>query len=181
MTRVVDSVDSVDEAAAAIGNGLVVALATDTVYGLVVDATQKDAVGILARLKGRPGDVPVQVLVAGMEQALAIGDFSPMRYAWPLPSGREPRTLVVPVRPGVELQSGRRRVDRGDPVAGSRCLPSELCARCGPLAATSANRHGEAAARNGRRGCRVILGPGGPGGRRWPVPRAGFHRRRPDR
>ncbi|MGO9343078.1 MAG: L-threonylcarbamoyladenylate synthase [Acidimicrobiales bacterium] len=144
MTRVVDSVDSVDEAAAAIGNGLVVALATDTVYGLVVDATQKDAVGILARLKGRPGDVPVQVLVAGMEQALAIGDFSPdaLRVAFAVWPGAA--TLVVPVRPGVELQLG------GDgSTVGIRwpahALAAELCARCGPLAATSANRHGEAA------------------------------------
>ncbi len=139
MTRVVASVD---EAALAIRDGLVVALATDTVYGLAVDAARTDAADALSRLKGRPGDVPVQVLVSGIDQALSIGDFSPgaLRVAVAIWPGAA--TLVVPVRPEVELHVG------GDgSTVGIRWpaheLASELCARCGPLAATSANRHGE--------------------------------------
>jgi L-threonylcarbamoyladenylate synthase len=133
---------SLDEAADAIRDGLVVALATDTVYGLAVDAARTDAVEALARLKGRPSEVPVQVLVSGIEQALSIGDFSPnaLRVAGAVWPGAA--TLVVPVRPGVELQLGGDGTTVGIRWPAHE-LASELCARCGPLAATSANRHGE--------------------------------------
>jgi len=134
----------VDAAAEALARGEVVALPTDTVYGLAVVASRPAAAAALARLKGRGADVPIQVLVAGLEQADALagpdGLRGPARRLaerfWP--GGL---TVVVPRRAGVQLDVG------GDgTTVGLRCpatgLVRALCRRVGPLAATSANRHG---------------------------------------
>ena len=151
MTRVVVVSDAgaVRVAAAALADGAVVAVPTDTVYGLAVDPAQPDAVERLFDLKGRPADVPLPVLVAGGEQVrLVAGDLESVarslaeRY-WP-----GPLTLVVPRRPGFT-------VDLGGPPAARQTVgvrrPDHpvvvaLCELLGPLAVTSANLHGQAPA-----------------------------------
>jgi L-threonylcarbamoyladenylate synthase len=147
MTRLVpaNASGALREAAAALADGAVVAVPTDTVYGLAVDPAQPEAVERLFALKGRPADVPLPVLVAGSEQvaqvagrlevaALALAE----RY-WP-----GPLTLVVPRRPGFT-------VDLGGPPAARQTVgvrrPDHpvvvaLCELLGPLAVTSANLHG---------------------------------------
>lgn len=140
MARVVASLA---EAVVAVRAGLVVGIATDTVYGLAVDATLADAAVLLAGAKGRSTDVPVQVLVSGIDQALSIGEWSPaaLRVAAAVWPGAV--TLVVPRRPGVELHLGGDGATVGIRWPANE-LAAHLCARCGPVAATSANRHGEA-------------------------------------
>ena len=137
-----------DEAVAAAGAvlaaGGVVGLPTDTVYGLAVAPGVAGATAAVFALKGRPEDTPLPVLVDGPEQAGEVGDLAGAagelaRRLWP--GGL---TLVVPRRPGVDWDLG------GPPhTIGLRCpahpVPRQLCARCGPLATTSANRHGEPA------------------------------------
>lgn len=133
---------STNDAVMALRDGLVVGIPTDTVYGLAIDAARPNAPTALALAKGRSSNVPLQVLVSGHDQALSIGQWSPealrvAAFVWPGAA-----TLVVPRRPGVELHLG------GDgATVGIRwpahALAVELCDRCGPLAATSANRHGE--------------------------------------
>jgi len=147
MTRVVStsSPGVLREAAAALADGAVVAVPTDTVYGLAVDPTQPEAIERLFACKERPTDVPLPILVAGHEQvALVAGDLEvaaadlAARY-WP-----GPLTLVVPRRPGFT-------VDLGGPPAARQTvgvrLPDHpfvvaLCELLGPLAVTSANLHG---------------------------------------
>jgi L-threonylcarbamoyladenylate synthase len=147
MTRVVTAAASgaVRTAAGALADGAVVAVPTDTVYGLAVDPAQPEAVARLFALKGRPVDVPLPVLVAGPEQvAMVAGRLESAaqhladRY-WP-----GPLTLVVPRRPGFA-------VDLGGPPAARHTVgvrrPDHpvivaLCELLGPLAVTSANLHG---------------------------------------
>jgi L-threonylcarbamoyladenylate synthase len=132
-------------AAAALADGAVVAVPTDTVYGLAVDPSQPDAVARLFALKGRPDDVPVPVLVAGPEQVAEVAGVLEPAAAdlaarfWP-----GPLTLVVPRRPEFT-------VDLGGPTAVRRTVgvrrPDHpvvvaLCELLGPLAVTSANLHG---------------------------------------
>ncbi len=133
-------------AAEALAGGAVVAVPTDTVYGLAVDPTQPDAVDLLFRLKGRPADVPLAILVAGPEQVdLVAGRMGAAAEElaerfWP-----GPLTLVVPRRPSftadlggpasAQQTVGVRRPDHPVVVA--------LCGMLGPLAVTSANLHGE--------------------------------------
>ncbi|NLD70347.1 MAG: threonylcarbamoyl-AMP synthase, partial [Limnobacter sp.] len=60
---------AIAEAAAELAAGRLVALPTETVYGLGGDAASREAVARIYRLKGRPADHPLIVHVTGVEQA----------------------------------------------------------------------------------------------------------------
>jgi L-threonylcarbamoyladenylate synthase len=125
--------------------GGVVVVPTDTVYGLAALPSVEGATDALFALKGRAADVPVAVLCASPGQALGLADPAAVtdevrRIAdrlWP-----GPLTLVLPRLPGLAYELG-------EPTAtiGVRCpdhgLVRALAASVGPLATTSANRHGE--------------------------------------
>lgn len=137
--------DAVAAAAAALRDGRVVAVPTDTVYGIAALPTVAGATGRLFALKGRTADVPVAVLCADAEQALALADPATLgedvrRIAERLWPG--PLTLVLPRRPGLGWELGRPAE-----TVGVRCpdhaLVRSLAAEVGPIATTSANRHGE--------------------------------------
>ncbi len=126
----------------ALGSGLVVAVPTDTVYGLVADPGRRSAVAALAAAKGRSASQDLQLLVRSPGEADALAGGLPesaRRLAerfWP-----GALTIVVDRAPGVALDLG------GDGTSiGMRCpdhpFALGLCASFGPLAASSANRHG---------------------------------------
>jgi tRNA A37 threonylcarbamoyladenosine synthetase subunit TsaC/SUA5/YrdC len=90
---VIVGTESLDLAIAALRGGAVVAVPTDTVYGLAADLSRPLAVEKLFALKERPTEVPVPVLVAGSEQVAAS---SPgVERLWP--------TWVARPRPGRRL------------------------------------------------------------------------------
>lgn len=131
-TLAVDVAGALDAAEVALTNGGAIVLPTDTVYGVATLPGHED---VLYALKDRPASVPIAVLVADVEQAeAAAGQPLPAeghRLAerfWP-----GPLTIVVPRA-------------RGGTV-GVRCpdhsFVLRLAARVGPIATTSANRHGE--------------------------------------
>jgi len=131
-TLAVDDPRAVDAAAAALEKGEAIVLPTDTVYGVAALPGREDR---LRELKDRPASVPIAVLVAGVEQAeSAAGQRLPaaaQRLAerfWP-----GPLTVVVPGPGGATV--GVRCPDYG--------FVLRLAARVGPIATTSANRHGE--------------------------------------
>lgn len=151
MVHVVSGTDPValDRAAEAVAAGRVVALPTDTVYGLAVDPNQPEAVERLFALKDRPKDVALPILVGGAEQiglVAATLDAAAAHLAarfWP-----GPLTLVVPRRRGFIADLGGPASARH--TVGVRwpddAFVAALCGRLGPLAVTSANLHGEAPA-----------------------------------
>jgi tRNA threonylcarbamoyl adenosine modification protein (Sua5/YciO/YrdC/YwlC family) len=134
--------DAVDEAAAVLARGGAVVLPTETVYGVAASPRVPGATDRLFALKDRPDSVPLAVLVDGIGQADEVGRlegisrFLAERH-WP-----GPLTLVVPRRPaaaGFELG--------GSPAdVGVRCpdddLVRSIARLAGPIATTSANRHG---------------------------------------
>ncbi|MGD0321265.1 MAG: L-threonylcarbamoyladenylate synthase [Acidimicrobiales bacterium] len=136
---------ALERAASALIAGQVVAIPTDTVYGLAVDPELPRATEALFALKGRSHSLGLPVLVSGIEQAegLCSGGLHEMarRVAerfWP-----GAVTLVVRRRDGIDWLLGGDATTIGircpdDPVARA------LCERVGPLATTSANVHGEA-------------------------------------
>ena len=82
-------------------SGLVVGVPTDTVYGIAADPFQEKAVESLFRIKGRPGEKPVSLLVADRVMAGSLGAFGPeadelAALHWP-----GPLTLVVRRRQGL--------------------------------------------------------------------------------
>ncbi len=135
--------DLIDEVVAALEAGGVVVLPTDTVYGLVARARDHAATAALFALKGRSHDVPLAVLCASVDQALALAEprVGPAVAAiaarwWP-----GPLTLVLRRRAGVDLHLGEPAHTIGLRVP-DHDLVRKIAARVGPLAATSANRHG---------------------------------------
>lgn len=89
----------IERAAGIIRSGGIVALPTETVYGLAADATSGVAVARIYEAKGRPSFNPLIVHVADAEMAKRYASFSPLaerlaRAFWP-----GPLTLVLPRRP----------------------------------------------------------------------------------
>ncbi|MHB1446159.1 MAG: L-threonylcarbamoyladenylate synthase [Acidimicrobiales bacterium] len=136
------SPDAITAARATLSAGGVVALPTDTVYGLAADPAVAGATGALFALKGRPVGTALPVLVAGVEQADRLGDLSDGAHALARSLWPGGLTLVVGRRPGVEMELGGRP-DRIGLRCPSHPVPLALCRQSGPLAVTSANRHGE--------------------------------------
>jgi L-threonylcarbamoyladenylate synthase len=137
--------DAVTLAIDALRGGEVVALPTDTVYGLAALPTIAPATDRLFALKGRGGDTPIAVLCADAAQAFGLAapdaptpEVRQMaEHLWP-----GPLTLVLPRRPGLGYELGEPAG-----TVGVRCpdhaLVRAIAAAAGPIATTSANRHGE--------------------------------------
>ena len=136
--------DRAAEAAAILRAGGLVAMPTETVYGLAADARSGAAVARVFAAKGRPSFNPLIVHVADADAAFALGvaDESARRAAeafWP-----GPLTLVLPLREGHGLSP---LVTAGLATVGLR-VPAHPAARAllaafgGPLAAPSANPSG---------------------------------------
>jgi L-threonylcarbamoyladenylate synthase len=94
-----ESSTEINQAAAALARGELVAFPTETVYGLGADATSDAAVAAVFAAKRRPSFNPLISHVASIEQALQLGQFPPAaerlgRAFWP-----GPLTIVVPRAP----------------------------------------------------------------------------------
>jgi len=141
---VTTSPDDLMRAAQALRDGAIVAVPTETVYGLAARADSVDAVASIYRAKGRPDFNPLIVHVpdvAGAE-ALAVLDDRARALAaafWP-----GPLTMVLPRRDDAPLAAA---VTAGLPTVAIRCpahpVMQAILRQSGlPLAAPSANRSG---------------------------------------
>jgi L-threonylcarbamoyladenylate synthase len=135
---------SVEQAAALIRAGKLVAFPTETVYGLGANALDAAAVARIFAAKGRPRTSPLIVHVDSVEMARGLASEWPgaaetlARRYWP-----GPLTLVVPKRASIP-----DIVTAGLPAVGLRMpahtLALELIRAAGvPIAAPSANRFTE--------------------------------------
>ena len=135
-------------AAALLRDGRLVALPTETVYGLAADATSGEAVARIYAAKDRPAFNPLIAHLPDVEAAFAEGKFDADARAlaeafWP-----GPLTLVVPVAPDCSVSELARA---GLPSVALR-VPSHpvaqavLAAAGRPIAAPSANRSGRISA-----------------------------------
>ncbi|HSF86870.1 MAG TPA: L-threonylcarbamoyladenylate synthase [Acidimicrobiia bacterium] len=136
---------TIDEAIAALRDGEIVGVPTDTLYGLAADPFREDALDAIFDLKGRPTHKPLAILCASVEQGMTLASFSDRALElaerhWP-----GALTLVLPrldTAPDWLGHQGRRTV-------GLRCpdhpVALELLERSGPLVVTSANLSGHEA------------------------------------
>jgi L-threonylcarbamoyladenylate synthase len=133
----------VEAAIAALDAGGIVAVPTDTVYGLAAEVSQPSAVAALFALKQRPTFVPIPVLVDSVEQIQFLCAQWPdeaQRLAeafWP-----GALTIILPVPHDLAVMLGGE-----DDTAGFRIPDDDVLRRMmavlGPFAVTSANEHGE--------------------------------------
>jgi len=154
--------------------GRVVAVPTDTVFGLAARVDRAEAVEAIFALKGRPAALALPVIVADVAQARALSAGWP-QGAEALTGTLWPGALTVVVDAVAEPA---RLLGSEDGSLGFRCPAHgalrDLCRRTGPLAVTSANLHGQppctsaagvAETFSGRPGPRISLAlEGGPGG-----------------
>ena len=132
------------EAARLLRAGDVIALPTETVYGLAADATNGTAVARIFEAKGRPRFNPLISHLADAGDASLHGDFdeTAQRLAaafWP-----GPLTLVVPFAPSSPISAlARAGLDTVALRVPSHPLARAVIRASGvPLAAPSANRSG---------------------------------------
>ncbi|MER9845151.1 L-threonylcarbamoyladenylate synthase [Mesorhizobium australicum] len=139
--------EAMEPALALLLGGDVVAIPTETVYGLAGDATNGIGVARIFEAKGRPRFNPLIAHVADMAMAERIASFDPLSRKLALAFWPGPLTLVLPQRPGngihplvtAGLDTIAVRMPRG--------FGGDLIARLGrPLAAPSANSSGKISA-----------------------------------
>ena len=132
------------QVSALIQTGQVGVIPTDTVYGLVTAASNKQAVAKLYALKSREHK-PGTIVAANIEQFITLGFKTRYLKAvegyWP-----NPVSVIIPAEPGMEylhlgLFSLALRVPDYQPL-------TELLLHTGPLLTTSANHPGEKPAEN---------------------------------
>ena len=140
--------DQITAALDTIRTGGVVAIPTDTLYGLAADALNPAALERVYQVKGRPADLPLPVLVARWEQVAAVADLNDPAISAPagkLAAGYWPGslTMVLPARPGLppRLTAGRDTIAVRMP---DHPVPLALAAGLGrPITGTSANPSGQ--------------------------------------
>jgi len=131
-------------AAAELRAGHLVALPTETVYGLAGRADRAESVAAIYRAKGRPDFNPLIVHVPSIEAARAIAQFDARAEQLAAAFWPGALTLVLPLRPDAAIAAA---VTAGLPTIALRCpahpvMQAVLAASGLPLAAPSANRSG---------------------------------------
>ena len=125
-------------------SGQIVAIPTETVYGLAADASNADAVAKIYAAKGRPDFNPLIVHVADQSAAENLAEFSPMAHQLAQAFWPGPLTLVLPLRPDADIAGA---VTAGLPTIALRCpahpVMQALLKKTGlNIAAPSANKSG---------------------------------------
>ncbi len=129
--------------------GGVVALPTDTVYGIAVALGTRGGIERLFRVKRRPLDKGIVLLLADAAQAATIGVMGPAATALAAACWPGGLTVVVRQRPDVRLPAA---LTAGATTIGLRVpdheAPQALAAAIGPMPTTSANVSGLPEARS---------------------------------
>ena len=127
------------------GGGLIV-LPTDTVYGIGADAFTPQAVQDLLEAKGRGRDTPPPVLIGDHAVLMALATDLP-EYVEDLAEALWPGalTIILTAQPSLTWDLGETRGTVALRMPEDETA-LELLRRTGPLAVSSANRHGKPAA-----------------------------------
>lgn len=88
MKQIVEAADAIEEAASVLSDGGLVAVPTETVYGLAADAGNGAAVARIFEAKGRPRFNPLIAHVADMAMAKRLAILDPLSRDWLRISGR---------------------------------------------------------------------------------------------
>ena len=139
-----DLLNELDRAFAALDNGGVVVFPTDTLYGLGVDVFSLPALQRIFTIKGRPAELALPVLVAGLDQVESVA----------LPMSNQAQELAERFWPGPLTLVMRRSPKLPDLVTGgadtvavrmpAHRIPLALARRLGrPITGTSANLSGQ--------------------------------------
>ena len=131
-------------AVAAIRAGEVVVVPTDTVYGLAGDPSNPQAVERIYAIKGRPEHLELNLLASDLSQLDGLVEMDDVAYSLAAAFWPGPLSLVC------RVGSRRLTIPRVETTLMVRipghALLARLLEQTGPVASTSANRHGLRAA-----------------------------------
>ncbi|MBF4458013.1 L-threonylcarbamoyladenylate synthase [Pseudoclavibacter sp. VKM Ac-2867] len=145
-TDSLDLLAAVRAARTAIASGEVIVMPTDTVYGIAADAFSAQAVQRLLDAKGRTRATPPPVLVANHETLDALAEnVHPLARQLFERFAPGPLTVILQARGSLQWDLGDTNGTVALRIPDSR-LARELLKETGPLAVSSANKHGEPAA-----------------------------------
>lgn len=135
---------AIAEAVERLRAGAVVAIPTETVYGLAANASNADAVAQIYRTKGRPDFNPLIVHVPDHAAAERLAQFDDRASKLAVRFWPGPLTLVLPLQPDARVA---KAVTAGLPTIALRCpahpVMQAVLKQSGlALAAPSANRSG---------------------------------------
>jgi protein-tyrosine phosphatase len=148
-----DKRDVVHRAVELLADGKIVAIPTETVYGLAVNALHPDAVERLLELKGRPENKPLTLAIKSLDDALDyVPNMSTMarrvaRRSWPGPvtlvmDATHQDSVIHRLAPSVQqamIPNGT--IGLRNPAHEATLQIMRLCA--GPILLTSANLSGQ--------------------------------------
>ena len=135
--------DVIHETAAALKAGKLAAFPTETVYGVGACMNNEKAVLEIYKIKGRPPDKPLSVLISSAQDMKKLAaDIPDIAYQladrfWP-----GPMTLILNKNPIIpdSVTAGKKTIGLRIPA---HPVPLELVKKAGPLACPSANLSGE--------------------------------------
>lgn len=137
---------AIAKAAEAIGQRELIVLPTDTVYGVGADAFSPQAVAVLLAAKGRSRQSPPPVLIGNLQVLNALAADVPAtgkllaETFWP-----GALTLIFQAQPSLSWDLGDTRGTVALRLPNDE-LAQQILSQTGPLAVSSANRHGRPAA-----------------------------------
>jgi len=135
---------TLDQAAAKLAIGDVVAVPTETVYGLAASVNSPEAVKKVFQVKGRPSNNPLIIHISEVEQIQPFhpkydASFAKLAAAfWP-----GPLTLVLPIDPHTVLESVRAGLSTAAFRIPNHQVALKLLSKTGPLVMPSANLSGK--------------------------------------
>ena len=129
-------------------DGNIIAVPTDTVYGLIADAYNEKAVNKIFKTKLRPKKLPLIIFVSSIEEAKKIGHFS--KYDELLAKAFWPGdlTLIVKRKSNKIFYGHKSSTTVGIRIPNHKALLNLLIETKKPLASTSANSHKEKTPKN---------------------------------
>lgn len=131
------------EAVRVLKKGGVVAIPTETTYGLVCDPRNAKAVRKIFRIKGRDEGKPLQLIAASRTQVTALAALNPFAKKSIMKHWPGPLTLLLPLKKGIRIApkvSPKRTI--GIRVSSAPIVRALARAFAHPVAGTSANRSG---------------------------------------
>jgi L-threonylcarbamoyladenylate synthase len=146
--RLLDGPEARTEAARVLAAGGIVALPTDTVYGIAVALETPGGIEGLFAAKQRPLDKAIALLIADASQAAELAALNAAATALATAFWPGGLTLVLPLRADRSLPAALQGDSSiAQPKVGLRVpdheAPRALARAVGPLPTTSANRSGE--------------------------------------
>jgi L-threonylcarbamoyladenylate synthase len=129
-------------------DGNIIAVPTDTVYGLIADAYNEKAVNKIFKIKLRPKKLPLIIFVSSVKEAKKIGHFS--KYDELLAKAFWPGdlTLIVKRKSNKIFYGHKSSTTVGIRIPNHKALLNLLIETKKPLASTSANSHKGKAPKN---------------------------------